>query len=198
MQKIDCCKLPCPKPVLATKDLIEAHPEETVQIRVNNDAARENVSRFLHSQGWKVEVEEGAEGVFVVTGSPGACAIELPAATKKGTESQKILVFIPTDVIGQGDDELGGALMKNFIATLKEMGDDLWRVVLVNNGVKLAIEGSGHLSELQGLAKQGVDILVCGTCLNFFGLLEKKAVGDTTNMLDIVTSMKLATKVIRV
>ena len=76
------------------------------------------------------------------------------------------------------------------------MGEALWRLVFVNSGVKLTIEGTEALSVLQELESQGVSILVCGTCLNHFGLLEKKRVGETTNMLDIVTSLEVAEKVI--
>ena len=100
--------------------------------------------------------------------------------------------------MGYGDDELGKKLMLNFLATLKEMGDDLWRLILVNNGVKFTIEGADALPILKELADNGVYILVCGTCLTYFGLLDKKQVGETTNMLDVVTSLQLADKVINI
>ena len=86
--------------------------------------------------------------------------------------------------------------MINFLRTLKEMGDDLWRLVFVNNGVKLTIEGAEALEDLKAYETAGLKILVCGTCLEHFSLLEKKRVGETTNMLDIVTAMQLADKVI--
>ncbi len=86
--------------------------------------------------------------------------------------------------------------MLNFLKTLKEMGKSLWRLVFLNSGVKLTIEGAESLPLIQGLAEQGVSVLVCGTCLNHFGLLEQKKVGETTNMLDIVTSLQVAEKVI--
>jgi selenium metabolism protein YedF len=88
--------------------------------------------------------------------------------------------------------------MVNFIKTLEEMGDELWRLVFVNNGVKLTIEDSEVLPALKELEADGIQILVCGTCLNYFDLLDKKQVGETTNMLDIVTAMQLADKVINV
>ncbi|MDL1971431.1 MAG: sulfurtransferase-like selenium metabolism protein YedF [Candidatus Desulfofervidaceae bacterium] len=194
--KVDARGLACPMPVIKTKQAIDEHPQEPVEVRVDNPASKENVSRFLQTRGWQVKVEE-KEGIFIITGTPGEIETDTSSFQSQEKEKrQKILVIIPTDKIGHGDDELGRALMKNFIATLKEMGDELWRLVLLNGGVKLAIEGSEHLEELRYLAEHGVDIFVCGTCLNFFGLLEKKAIGVTTNMLDIVTSMQLATKVI--
>jgi selenium metabolism protein YedF len=86
--------------------------------------------------------------------------------------------------------------MVSFIKTAEEMGPELWHLIFVNNGVKLTIGGSPVLENLQVYEKEGLKILVCGTCLDHFNLLEKKQVGDTTNMLDIVTAMQLADKVI--
>ena len=108
------------------------------------------------------------------------------------------MVMCTTDRIGYGDDTLGQKLMVNFLRTLKEMGDELWRLVFVNNGVKLTIENSEVLADLTDYEKDGLKILVCGTCLEHFSLLEKKQVGETTNMLDIVTAMQLADKVINI
>ena len=106
--------------------------------------------------------------------------------------------MISTDRMGYGDDELGLKLMMSFIKTLKEMGNELWRLVFVNNGVKLTAAGSGVLDDITALADSGIHILVCGTCLMHFGLMEEKQVGETTNMLDIVTAMQLADKVINI
>jgi selenium metabolism protein YedF len=100
--------------------------------------------------------------------------------------------------VGSGDDVLGAKLMVNFIKTLKEMGNDLWRLVFVNSGVKLTIDGAGTVEDLEELEAAGITILVCGTCLDYFNLLERKQVGQTTNMLDIVTAMQLADKVINI
>ena len=106
--------------------------------------------------------------------------------------------MLANDCMGHGDDELGEKLMLSFLKTLREMGDELWRLVFVNNGVKLTIEGSDVLPVIQELEKEGVHILVCGTCLTHFDLLNQKQVGETTNMLDIVTAMQLADKVINI
>ena len=108
------------------------------------------------------------------------------------------MVLCTTDRMGFGDDELGLKLMLSFLRTLKEMGSDLWRLVFVNNGVKLTIDGSEVLDDLKGYDNNGIKILVCGTCLTHFNLLERKQVGETTNMLDIVTAMQLADKVISI
>lgn len=114
----------------------------------------------------------------------------------QGESTKKTLVLLATEHVGKGNEELGRNIVTNFIKTLKEMGEDLWRLVLVNGAVKLAVEGAEVLPQLQELAQDGVDILVCGACLETFGLGEKKQVGEVTNMVDIVTSMQLADKVI--
>jgi len=127
------------------------------------------------------------------------CAGEIPVHQGKAQDVhdvRKILVVLAADSLGKGDDELGRKIVVNFIRTMKEMGDDLWRLVLLNSGVKLAVEGSEVLPQLQALAGEGLDILVCGPCLKTFNLLEKKQVGELTSMMDIVTSMQVADKVI--
>ncbi len=164
-----------------------------------NAAARENVSRFLDSQGFQVSVEE-AGSEFRITGTKSGEAAAAPAATapRECASQKKIMIMITTDRMGRGDDELGLKLMASFLKTLKEMGPDLWRLVLVNNGVKMAVEGAEVLPSLRELEDLGVDLLVCGTCLTHFGLIDRKQAGQTTNMLDIVTSMQVADEVINI
>ena len=132
-----------------------------------------------------------------VTASNCGCTITEPDPSPTKDQSEKIVVFITSETIGSGDDTLGAKLMENFLATLPELGSSLWMIILVNGGVKLAAREGKALESLQALRESGTTILVCGTCLNHYGLLEQKKVGETTNMLDIVTSLGLATKVIR-
>ena len=198
----DCKGLACPQPVLAAKELLESNPHESIEIIVDNEAAKINVSRFMQSQGLKVEITEHDDGSIQIVGIPTGDSPKTDVSCETiitcGTEQQKIMVFIPSDKIGTGDPELGNALMGSFLKTLKELRPDLWRLVFVNSGVKLTAKTSEHLEPLKELEAEGVSILVCGTCLEFYGLTDQKAVGETTNMLDIITSMQLATKVIRV
>jgi selenium metabolism protein YedF len=196
MKIIDARKLACPAPVLAAKQAIENERPATLQILVDNDAARQNVMRYLASQSYHASFEaDGSD--FRITGATDQ-ALSPGSAPAKNSDyhAQKIMVMVATDRMGYGDDVLGEKLMISFIKTLKEMGPDLWRLVFVNNGVKLAVSGADTLRDLQDIAASGVTILVCGTCLTHFNLLEAKQVGETTNMLDIVTAMQLADKVI--
>jgi selenium metabolism protein YedF len=196
-KKIECQGLACPGPVLKTKEALDCGGVEQVTVVVDNLAARENVSRFLGRNGYEVSVAE-RNGVFEVTGCRSQTGSFEMTVEEQGavSETSKILVLLGNNRMGRGDDELGRKLIHSFLATLREMGEELWRLVLLNSGVKLAIEGSEALGTLQELEGDGVHLLVCGTCLDHFGLLERKKVGETTNMLDIVTAMQLADKVI--
>jgi selenium metabolism protein YedF len=191
---LDCRGLACPNPVIQTKELIDQGDVAKITVLVDNAAAKENVGRILTRSGYEVQVAEES-GVFAVTGSREAIRLGKVEAVVPAP-AQKILVLIGTDRMGTGDDALGQKLIANFIGTLKEMGKELWCLVLLNAGVKLSVAGSEVLASLQELEREGVMVLVCGTCLNHFQLLEKKQVGETTNMLDIVTHMQLADKVI--
>ena len=198
MKEIDARGLACPAPVLQTKNAIEEENLNSIEVLVDNEASRQNVSRFLKSQGFEVSVQE-REGDFHVTGRrEGGVEPEGLAAEKQDAEKKKIMVMVANNCMGHGNDELGSKLMVSFLKTIKEMGDELWRLVFVNNGVKLTIAGSEVLSVLKEYEKDGLYILVCGTCLTHFNLLDKKQVGETTNMLDIVTAMQLADKVINI
>lgn len=199
--KIDCTGLQCPAPVLKTKEMLEKEPLTEILVMVDNDAAVENVSRFLNYNGFEVGVDSDGQTSKVsgLRSAQDAKILETeqqkePFSSKNG--ARKILVLISSTVIGKGDDELGRKLMVNFVKTLKEIGDDLWKIVFVNHGVKFSTKGSAILEELLDLEKSNVHILVCGACLDHLGLLDKKMVGETTNMLDIVTSMQVADKII--
>ena len=174
------------------KEAVEQDHLDVVEVLVDNQAARENVSRFLESQRFSVTASMEDNNFTIrahrIAGAPGTLQRSEITCQTAAEQKQKIMVLITTDRLGFGDDELGKKLVISFIKTLKEMGDELWRLVLVNNGVKLTIETSPVLEDLTGYEKDGLTILVCGTCLTHFGLLESKKVGETTNMLDIVTA----------
>ncbi|MEE4607264.1 MAG: sulfurtransferase-like selenium metabolism protein YedF [Desulfobacteraceae bacterium] len=203
--EIDARGLACPAPVLQTKAALENEGATAVRVSVDNAASAQNVARFLQSRGFAAETETvGAD--LVITGHSGGeqeKPLEAsPAPRLRATAGRpahpKIMVMIASDRMGHGDNELGAKLMVSFLKTLAEMGEELWRLVFVNSGVKLAIDGSPVLDVLRQYAAGGLQILVCGTCLTHFDLLDRKQVGVTTNMLDIVTAMQLADKVINI
>jgi selenium metabolism protein YedF len=198
MKTIDCRGLACPAPVLTAKQAIETDGLKELTVSVNNEAAKQNVSRFLESQDFQVSVQAEGRDFFITGKKKEGAALEVPVTQKEKVDIKKIMVMVATDRIGYGDDELGKKLMKSFLKTLKEMGPELWRLVFVNNGVKMTIADSEVLQVLKELEDEGIHILVCGTCLTHFDLLDKKQVGETTNMLDIVTAMQLADNVINI
>lgn len=196
---LDCRGLICPQPVIKTREALEQKPA-SVTVLVDNAPASENVRRLLEKSGYAVTVDQREAALWAVAGTAGTCAVcaEAEAVIEASPEGGKrTLVFLSTEVLGHGSDELGAKLMANFLATLPEMGGNLWRIVMVNGGVKLASTPGRALDALKKLEAAGVSMLVCGTCLEHYGLLDQKQVGETTNMLDIVTSLDLADKVIR-
>jgi selenium metabolism protein YedF len=116
--------------------------------------------------------------------------------TEKRQDGKKIVVLLATDNLGKPNEALGRHIVANFVMNFKEMKEDLWRLILLNGGVKLTAADAEVLPHLQELARNGLGILVCGPCLKEFGLYEKNQVGEVTNMLDIISSMQMADKVI--
>jgi selenium metabolism protein YedF len=196
MRQIDAKGMACPAPVIQTKAIIEKESPELIRVVVDNEAASQNVSRFLQSRHYFASIEKQGNDFHVQGRKDPDNTCETAPQPQPKPDHQKILVMISSDKIGNGDDVLGEKLMTSFLKTLKEMGSDLWRLVFVNNGVKLTVEESMVIEDLKYLEKTGTHILVCGTCLTYFNLLEQKKVGQTTNMLDIITSMQLADRVI--
>ena len=204
IHELDCRGLECPAPVLKVRDALTAETPETVAVRVDNEAARQNVSRFLEHQNFQVSSEaEGTEfRVVGVRGDGVAVTDALPAVAGSRTGgaegSKKIMVLVTSSHMGHGDDGLGDMLMFNFIKTLKEFGPELWRVAFVNSGVSFTADNSEAIPILQELVDAGVSVSACGACLAYFHLLDKLQVGEVTNMLEILTGMKQADSVITI
>ena len=192
MEYIDLKGMSCPLPVIETKRLVESRKVLELNVVVDNGPPRENVTRYLESQGYCVSAEsdQGDTAVLHATKTEGAEAISVQTG-------KKVLVLIDGATVGRGDDLLGAVLMKSFLHTLKEIEPRPWRLIFINAGVKLAAEGSELLNVLRELEGLGVEILSCGTCLDFFTLKEELIAGRVTNMYDIVTSLVSATNVIR-
>ena len=196
---LDCRGMACPQPVIKAREALEKKPA-SITVLVDNAPASENVRRLLEKTGYAgVTVEQREPALWAVSASAScvACAEAEAVIEAADARTSRTLVFLSTDTLGHGSEELGAKLMANFLATLPEMRANLWRIVMVNGGVKLASQPGRALDALKKLEADGVSLLVCGTCLEHYGLLEAKQVGETTNMLDIVTSLDLADKVIR-
>ena len=197
MKTLDCRGMSCPQPVLETKKALAAAEGEEVQVLVNNPGSKENVRRFAESQGYGVHMTE-EKGVFALRlqKAGGAKGEPIPEE-KKISEEMKMVVFIESDTMGRGSEELGRILMRSFFHTLGEAEFRPAKVIMVNGGVKLACEGSEVLEDLRQLSGQGAEILSCGTCLDFFGLKSRLKAGRISNMYEILSSLAQAGKVLK-
>lgn len=192
-KELDCRGLQCPEPVARCKKMLAENQPDALKVLVSNQAALENVKRFLERNGHATEISIPKDGEWQIS----ATRTSTETTSSPSGDAPKTLVLITTETLGRGDDALGAKLMATFLASLPELGSALWRIILLNGGVKLSSKEGEALEHLKKLASSGVEILVCGTCLMHYGLMEKKEVGETTNMMDVVTSMALAEKIIR-
>ncbi len=190
----------CPIPVVKTLKAMEAMTEPgTVETHVDNETAVQNLSRLGSSKGFKVSSEKLDEKHFVVkidVSEIDRAKGETPVSCMPDMRGNTVAVF-DSDAMGKGDDELGRTLMKGFIYALTQLEELPKTMLFYNGGAKLTVEGSVSLEDLKSLEAQDVEVLTCGTCLNFYGLSEKLAVGTVTNMYSIVEKLSGAAKTIR-
>ena len=192
MTTIDCRGQQCPQPVIQVRRQLLAEPNATLQVLVDDAAARDNISKLAASRGCKVTVT--SEGpIYQLTLSPG----EAIGSTSGTPASGPTVVLVAAEQMGSGDDQLGRILLKNFFFTLAENDTAPDLLLFVNGGARLTVAGSEIVEALQKLADLGADIATCGLCLEFFGLKDALAIGRVTNMLEIATALQGAGRVIR-
>ena len=201
--EINARGLECPQPIImARKALIE---HQDIVILVDGETALENLKRLGEKMGCAVQISSPEKGVhavhLVISGSEtgGMDLKDLPMECDAGPgEGQGPLVVVFSgDAMGQGDDELGRLLMKAFIHTLLEAEKSPQTVICYNSGVKLAAKDADTAADLRELENRGTEVLICGTCVNFYNLKERLGAGKISNMYDIVNVMNGAGKVIR-
>jgi selenium metabolism protein YedF len=183
MKEIDCRGKACPHPVLMTKQALEGLIEGEVILIVDNEAARENVERFAKSQGCAVTTEKRGPDFHLRLQK--AKSGEDHKAVREKRDGANVVVYLNSRFLGIGDEALGSILMRSFLKTLLELETKPSRLILINSGVWLSSEGSDVLETLKTLSERGVEILSCGTCLDFYGLKEKLKVGVVSNMFTI-------------
>lgn len=193
MNTLDCRAQKCPHPVVETRKALLASPGAPLKVLVGDSTARENVSRLASGQGYAVQVSP-AEGGFALELTPEGQEQDLAATAAAEGET---VVFVSSETLGGGSEELGRVLLRNFIITLNELERPPEAILFVNAGVKLTCTGSEALEALDKLACQGSDIASCGLCLEYYGLKDQLQVGRATNMLDIVERLTRAGRVIR-
>lgn len=193
MEKIiNAVGLCCPQPIIETKKVLDAVDECTVTTIVDNTDAVENLSSFAQNSGYTVDFAE-RDGQYHVT-----IKKEKAAEPSVAASGRSVVILISSNVLGQGADELGEGLMKSYIYALTEVQPRPSTLIFMNKGVFFTTEGSPVKDSIQSLEGDGVEILSCGTCLNYFGLSEKLIAGNVSNMYTIAEKLNQADKVIRI
>ena len=204
--KVDAMGDQCPIPVIKTKKALKEITETTlVEVHVDNEIAVQNLSKMakqknleykcekLEEQHYIIKINAEAEGVSIQQKAPAENDKEICYPDRKSNT----VVVLSSNQMGNGSEELGQILMKGFIFALTELDELPSTVLLYNSGVKLSTEGSNSIEDLKTLQAQGVEILSCGTCLNYYDLTEKLQVGDVTDMYFILEKIAQADKIIR-
>lgn len=192
----------CPIPVVkAARALREMRPPGTLEVRVDNEIAVQNLTRMAAGHGLASRWERTGEreyAVFVeVTAPVDETPLEEPELVCSPAAEGGLVVAVDTDAMGHGSEELGRTLMKGFLFAVTQLPRLPETMLFYNGGAKLTVEGSASLEDLKNLESQGVEILTCGTCLNYYGLTERLAVGSATNMYAIVEKLAGASRVVK-
>ncbi|MBN2808972.1 MAG: sulfurtransferase-like selenium metabolism protein YedF [Deltaproteobacteria bacterium] len=203
---LDLRKKACPLPVVETRkaflSLDENAAEVIITVQLDNQAACANVTRFAESQHFTVSQETHPDQTFTLTITRGFICETGPVAPShndqpKRDRQQNYLLYIDNCCMGSGDEKLGRILMKAFLKTLPELDTLPETIIFVNSGVFLTTSDSSEISTLKALAGTGCNLLVCGTCLDFYNLKEQLAVGQISNMFEIATLLTVTSRVVR-
>jgi selenium metabolism protein YedF len=190
---IDAKGLACPQPVLLTKKALEE--ENKVTVIVDNEPAIENITRLGKTMGCTLHTDKQENGTFQIYLSREA---RESAAARHDVSCAvgPLVIAISSDRMGRGNDELGYVLIRSFIHTMLSLEPLPQTVIFYNTGVKLTVKDSEVLDDLKKIEESGVSILVCGTCLNYFGISKDLSVGVISNMYDISSTMAGAGKLV--
>ncbi len=198
---VDARGMACPLPVVNAKQAADAMGGSGIlTVLVDNEIAVQNLTKFAGTRNYEVASEKKGEKDFEVrmkvTGGAAAAEEEAPAcapdAVRKG-----IVAVLSANTMGLGEEKLGKSLMKAFIFALSKQDELPETILCYNSGAFLTTEGSESLEDLKNMEAEGVKILTCGTCMDFYGIKEKLSVGGVTNMYDIVEIQEKAAKILR-
>jgi selenium metabolism protein YedF len=191
---VDARGLACPQPVILTRAALQE--SDAVLTIVDNETARQNVTRMAEKAGCVVQTEQRADGIYLSISKAAAAPEAIPAARVSAPASGLLVLTIPSETMGRGDDELGQILIRGFFHALGQTAPQPDAIIFFNSGVKLVVEGSPVLEDLQALCGRGIEILACGTCLGHYGLKDRVAVGEISNMYTIAETLLRAGKAV--
>lgn len=190
----------CPIPVIMANKEIEKNTR-SFTVLVDNAIAVENLKKLAQSKGFQTVVEViGADFSVNFSGEQNSVSETVTenseSVTVAAVATGNWVLFMGKDIIGAGDPVLGGNLIKMYFYTLSQ-GDCLPAAILfMNDGVKLPARNDQVIEHLKVLAERGCEILVCGTCLDFYQLTDQLEVGTISNMYDITEKINGAAKVV--
>lgn len=205
---VDARGLACPLPVVNAKKAVGEFQEDGVlTVLVDNEIAVQNLQKFAGQKGLQAKGEKKGEKEYEVTIQVAVNAASAPAPAQEDEEEEVVcspdsrkkglVAVLSANVMGGGEEKLGKALMKAFIFALTKQDVLPETILCYNSGAYLTCEDSDSLEDFQALEAEGVNIMTCGTCLDFYGIKDRLAVGSVTNMYDIVETMENAKSIIR-
>jgi selenium metabolism protein YedF len=190
---IDLRAAACPDPVVETRRAMGRRGTNEITVILDNDASCDHVTRMARNEGWEVQVDDRGMGEFIVTlkrsgGGSGPAEVSGPEPSTDASADGSILpVLVESDGIGGGSEELGRMLMRAFVGSLREASPGPTHLIFMNRGVFLTTEGSLLLGDLKELESEGVSVLSCQTCLDYFKLMDGLRVGRAADMTEIVS-----------
>lgn len=189
--KVDARGLACPMPVIKVKKALEEIESGVVEVTVTEEAPKENIIKFAKSVNCVAEIlKDDAEKVIRITKGE---------STEVGEEEEaRDVVAIMSNKMGSGNDELGEVLIKSFLFALTESTPLPASVIFINGGIELTTKNASAVEHVKRLEEAGVEILSCGTCLDYYNLKDELKVGSVSNMYTIVETMKSATNLITI
>lgn len=201
---VDARGMACPLPVVNAKQAVEEMKAgEVLEVFVDNEIAVQNLTRFASYKGFEVTSEKNHEKEYAVTIHVGESKAKEEIVEDEEIECQLdtrkngMVIVLSANVMGSGDEKLGKALMKAFVFAVTKQDVLPETILCYNTGAYLTCEDSDSLEDFRILEAEGVNIMTCGTCLDFYGIKDKLAVGSVTNMYDIVETMEKAKSIIR-
>ncbi|MDI9475338.1 MAG: sulfurtransferase-like selenium metabolism protein YedF [Bacillota bacterium] len=191
-KQVDARGMNCPLPVIHTKKALEEIETGAVTTIVDNEVAKENVLKLAKSMDLEANVKQDQGNYYIdifKESQTGTTVLESSVLQHKTEDKEGLIILITKDKLGTGSDELGALLMSSYLYTLTEVLPCPTCIIFLNGAVNLTVEGSESLEHIRTLETKGVEILSCGTCLDYFGLNDKLAVGSVSNMYTIVEKL---------